>query len=69
MAESLNAQKGRNFFQVCPPPSKIKGYAVYQVKGPKRVKGMTSTVRSIFLRIKNDIMINDIISKRSLTSM
>ena len=46
-----------------PPPYKIKGYAVYPVEGPKGGKGMTSTVRSFFLRIKNDTMINDRISK------
>ena len=46
-----------------PPPYKIKGYAVYPVEGPKGGKGMTSTVRSFILKIKNNIMINDITSK------
>ena len=46
-----------------PPPYKIKGYAVYPVEGPKGGKGMTSAVRSFFLKINKNFMINDITSK------
>ena len=45
-----------------PPPSKIKGYTVYPVEGSWG-KGDDFRREVNFLRIKNDIKINDITSK------